>query len=197
MLARGGRAVSRGWPITVTIFAVIVALNVGSRILNSLTGGSPGGPTSSSYATGTDGLAGYLSLLVAEGHPVDRLRVYPAKSALAERTARPSSSIRASSMPPTHSRSERYFVDHGGRLIIGGAEPSGWLQATCSHPRRNGRPQGVANAHVLAPVPELAGDTRLRERERRLVEHDRQPLCPCTAARRAAWSPSPRSAAAA
>ncbi len=76
--------VSRGWKITLTVFGVIVAINVGSRILNSVTGGSPGGPTSSSYATGADGLgAGYLSLLVAEGHHVARLRVYPAKATLA------------------------------------------------------------------------------------------------------------------
>ena len=92
---------SRGWKITLTVFGVIVAINVGSRILNSVTGGSPGGPTSSSYATGADGLAGYLSLLVAEGHHVDRLRVYPAKATLApDETA--VGSIRDSWPRPTH-----------------------------------------------------------------------------------------------
>ena len=45
-----------------------------SPIVNSLAGGSPGGPTSSSYATGGDGLAAYASLLGRAGHPVSRLR---------------------------------------------------------------------------------------------------------------------------
>jgi hypothetical protein len=150
--------VSRGWAVTVTIFAALVVLYVGGRLLNSLTGGSPGGPTSSSYATGADGLAGYLSLLVAEGHSVDRLRVDPAKAAL------PSNETVVVLDPgfvnAADARSLALFVDHGGRLIIGGAEPSSWLQALLS-PAPEWSAQAVANAHVLIPVPELAGDTRL------------------------------------
>ena len=69
---------SRSWRIVLGILGAIVAIAVGARLLNSLTGGSPGGPTSSSYATGADGLAGYFSLLADGGHRVERRRSLPA-----------------------------------------------------------------------------------------------------------------------
>jgi len=150
--------VSRGWKITLTVFGVIVAINVGSRILNSVTGGSPGGPTSSSYATGADGLAGYLSLLVAEGHHVDRLRVYPAKATLApDETA---VVLDPGFVAAADARALRGFVEHGGRLIVGGAGPSGWLQDLLQ-PAPEWSESGVTSPRVLVPVPELSGDARL------------------------------------
>ena len=49
--ARGGAAVSRRWRIALGIVALLVALNLALRFLGTLTGGTPGGPRSSSYAT--------------------------------------------------------------------------------------------------------------------------------------------------
>ena len=150
---------SRGWQVVVGVFALIVALNVGSRILNNVTGGSPGGPTSSSYATGSDGLGAYLSLLAAEGHPVDQLRTYPGRATLAANST--AVVLDPGFVSDIDAFALREFVEAGGRLIIGGAEPSGWLRDLLS-PTPEWSDASVANARVLAPVPELAGDTRLR-----------------------------------
>ena len=38
---------TRGWRVALTIFAAIIAFDLGAHILNGLTGGNPGGPTSS------------------------------------------------------------------------------------------------------------------------------------------------------
>ena len=65
---------NRGWKIALGIGATIVALNLLLIAVNSFTGGSPGGPESSSYATGTDGLAAYAELVADAGHPVTRRR---------------------------------------------------------------------------------------------------------------------------
>ena len=60
----------------VATIAAVIGLNVLISMVNLATGGSaPGGPTSSSYATGDDGLAAYAELLARRGHAVDRLRV--------------------------------------------------------------------------------------------------------------------------
>jgi hypothetical protein len=151
--------VSRSWKIGLAVFAAIVTLNVGSRILHSLTGGSPGGPTSSSYATGTDGLGAYFSLLAAEGHPVDRLRAYPAKTTFAADST--AVVLDPGFVGANDALALREFVEQGGRLVIGGAEPSVWLRVLLS-PAPEWSETGLTNAHVLAPVPELAGDTQLR-----------------------------------
>ena len=65
---------SRGWKVGLGLLACVVALNVLLVLLHSLSGGTPGGRPSSSYATAPDGVAAYASLLGREGHRVSRLR---------------------------------------------------------------------------------------------------------------------------
>jgi hypothetical protein len=149
---------SRGWRIVLTIFAAIVAFDVGAHILNSLTGGSPGGPTSSSYATGTDGLAAYFALLRGDGHPVERLRTYPSLSALpGDATA---IVLDPGFVNSADAEALKSFVVRGGRLVTGGAEPAGWLRELLGSPPAWSATSST-HAHPLAPVPELAGVTRL------------------------------------
>ena len=107
---------SRGWKIVAgDLRALIVASTSAPRILNSLTGGSPGGPTSSSYATGTDGLAGYFSLLAGDGHPVERVRTLSRRST----TLAPDATavvLDPGFVNPADARALRAFVERGGRL---------------------------------------------------------------------------------
>lgn len=151
---------TRGWKIGLGILGALIALNVGSRMLNSLTGGSPGGPTSSTYATGADGLAGYFSLLADNGHQVERIRTLPARTVL-------SADATAVVLDPVFvNRGDvealRAFVERGGRLVIGGgAESSVWLRSLL-RPAPVWSTAGIANAELLAPVPELAGAVQLR-----------------------------------
>ena len=73
---------SRPWRIGLGIFGAIVAFNVGLELVRSLTGGTPGGPASSSYSTGAEGAAAYAELLERSGHHVERLRRPVAKATL-------------------------------------------------------------------------------------------------------------------
>src|SRR6185295_14690682 len=72
-----GCAVSRGWKIGLGILAGLVAFDLALRALGNVTGGTPGGPRSSSYATGRSGLGAYAELLGKAGHPVSRSRGLP------------------------------------------------------------------------------------------------------------------------
>jgi Domain of unknown function (DUF4350) len=151
---------SRGWQIALGVLVALIVLNVGTRFLNSVTGGSPGGPTSSSYATGADGLAAYFSLLAQNGHPVERVRTLPARTALsAGATAVVLDPVFVN---PGDARALRAFVERGGRLLVGGgAESSLWLRSLL-RPAPVWSSTGVAHAKLLAPVPELAGAVQLR-----------------------------------
>ena len=54
----------------------VIALAVVAALVDQLTPSSSG-PTSSSYATSADGLAGYAELLAKTGYGVTRLRALP------------------------------------------------------------------------------------------------------------------------
>ncbi len=71
---------SRGWRIAVGIVAVLVVFNLALRLIGTLTGGTPGGPRSSSYATSPQGDAAFADLLGHAGHPVEQVRSLPHRS---------------------------------------------------------------------------------------------------------------------
>ena len=61
---------SRPWRIALVVVAVLVAVNLALRFLGTLTGGTPGGPRSSSYATSPRGAAAFAELLGRYGRIV-------------------------------------------------------------------------------------------------------------------------------
>ncbi len=142
------------WKLVLAGLSLLVALNVATNALQRLTGGSPGGPRSSSYATGGDGLAAYTSLLVDEGHPVRRAHSYPAGTPL--RGDETAVLLDAQFVAPRDATALRLFVADGGRLIVGGAEPAEWLGELIS-PAPVWSPAPPTGRRVLAPVPEVAG----------------------------------------
>ena len=73
---------SRRWRIATVAVAAVVAFDVVLHVLGTLTGGTPGGPRSSSYSTGRTGVRAYAELLGRYGHPVERLRTTPSQSRL-------------------------------------------------------------------------------------------------------------------
>ncbi len=131
----------------------LLALAVAATVIDQFTPHSAG-TASSSYATSSDGLAGYAALLMKSGHPVTRLRTPPSRS-----TLDPHSTIVMLDPNLVLERDVtalRAFVRAGGRLITGGPAPDAWLSELLSGaPSWSSR--GSQGADRLVPVPETAG----------------------------------------
>src|SRR3954452_21971039 len=80
--ARGGARVSRRWRVAIGIAVGIAALDLALHFLGTLTGGTPGGPESASYATQPDGAGAFAELLGRFDHPIDRVRRTPSETTL-------------------------------------------------------------------------------------------------------------------
>jgi hypothetical protein len=140
------------WKIAIGIAGAIVVVNVGLSALQSATGGSPGGPTSSSYATGADGAGAYAELLARAGHEVRRERVFPHESTL-------DSGATAVVLDPElvvarDAVALRLFVEGGGRLVAS-ESGTGWLSAFVKNAPRDAV-RGVVKARPLRRITELA-----------------------------------------
>jgi hypothetical protein len=125
--------VSRGWRIALSVVAVLVVANLALRFLGTLTGGTPGGPRSSSYATSSHGAAAYAELLGREGHPVDQVRSLPH-----ERQLSTGSTVFLLDPPAVRTKdlqALRQFVRGGGRLVASGLTP-GEMHELVSRPPR-------------------------------------------------------------
>jgi hypothetical protein len=150
--------VSRGWKLALWGGGAIVVVNALLALLGSLTGGLPGGPTSSSYATGSDGLAAYASLVARGGHPVRRLREAAAGARLDPATT--VVVLDPEFVTPDDARALRGFVTAGGRLVGGGTQSDAWLRRVLP----GGPiwfPDGARSARTLAPVAELVDVRRV------------------------------------
>jgi hypothetical protein len=134
--------------------AAVIGLNLLIAMVNLATGGSaPGGPTSSSYATGDDGLAAYAELLTRRGHPVERLR-----TSLDRAELDPSATLVLADPQPltaVEARVVATFVAAGGRLIAAGSSAAP-LVAALAGEEIDWEAAEVGEARPLAPVPETA-----------------------------------------
>jgi len=139
--------VSRGWRVGLGLVAVIVAFNIVLRVLGTLTGGTPGGPRSSSYATAPAGTAAYAELLGRAGHAIDQARSLP-------HDARPSAAatvflLDPPSVAPADLAALAAFVRAGGRLVASGLSRDAVRELGASAPPRVRRGR-VARADGLA-----------------------------------------------
>src|SRR2546421_3332953 len=109
---------TRGWKIGIGILAAAIAFNLLLRLVGSFTGGTPGGPNGSSYATARDGVAAYATLLGRTGHRVDQSRELPHRAKLD-----PADTVMLLDAPfvaKADARALGDFVQHGGRLVAAG-----------------------------------------------------------------------------
>lgn len=133
---------SRSRRVAVIAIVVVVAANLLLRFLGSITGGTPGGPRSSSYATSAAGAAAYAELLGRAGHPVRQVRTLP-------HSQPPSPDATVILLDPVAVAQRDVdalgrFVRAGGRLVAAGLSEE-------------------AIRRFIAPVPQLGpGRTRVR-----------------------------------
>jgi hypothetical protein len=126
--------VSRPWRIALGVVAVVVAANLVLRFVGTLTGGTPGGPRSSSYATSHHGAAAYAELLGRAGHPVLQVRKLPHQSP-------PDTGATVFLLdPPAVGTADlealRAFVRGGGRLVAAGLSPDAMREFVFRPPQR-------------------------------------------------------------
>jgi hypothetical protein len=145
---------SRAWRAGVFFIAAVVALNLVLFGIRTTRGGGRHGRRSSSYATVPTGVAAYAELLHQSGYQVERLRAELARARL-----EPDATVVVLD-PDTLSRRGatrlRRFVEAGGRLVAGGADPGDWL-GVLLHRAPSWSGTAVAHARPLAPVPEVDG----------------------------------------
>jgi hypothetical protein len=119
-MPRDGRVrLALGIVVCLVAFAVVLA------IVDRLTP-EPKGPKSSSYATSSQGLAAYASVLQRSGHPVRRLRTRIADEA--PPTAQTLVVLDPDVMEPEEARAIGEWVRSGGNLVAGGRGESAWLE---------------------------------------------------------------------
>lgn len=149
---------SRGWKVGIGLAAFVIALNVLLVLVHQLSGGTPGGPTSSSYATAPRGVAAYASLLGRSGHRVSRLRGDVAGTAL-DPTGTVVLLDPAEFVSDADADELHVFVAGGGRLVVGGAAGS-WLRRIAPD-APIWSPTAAGGLHALAPWAGLGRVNRL------------------------------------
>ena len=143
---------TRGWKIAFSAAGAILALNLLLAGLRATTGGTPGGPTSSSYATGGDGDAALATLLSRAGHVVVRARTTPHAADLARTDT--AVVLDPPFVLPADVRALRAFVRRGGRLVASPGDGD-WLRHVFANGPVDGA-KGIGKAYLLAPLPELS-----------------------------------------
>ena len=149
---------SRGWRIALALVALLVAVNLVLRFLGTLTGGTPGGPRSSSYATSSRGAAAYAELLGRNGHPIDQERKLPHQA--------PPDAVTTVFLldPPSVGTQDlaaiRRYVQSGGHLVASGLSPHAMHQLVANVPTRVHGPPIV---HEDGLAIETGGATEWRD----------------------------------
>lgn len=158
------RSLSRPTRAVVVALAAVVAANLFFSGLRQVTGGEPGGPTSSSYATGDDGLAAFASLLRQHGHEVSRLREPVHETAQLDAGATLVVADPAD-MSATEADAVARFVRQGGRLVAAGPRAGPALRRLLGADLAWSA-RGAQTAGVVAPTPETAVIDAVRASER-------------------------------
>lgn len=134
------------------LVGIVLAVNIGAGMLDKVLGGGPSGPSSSSYATSSGGLAAYADLLASQGtavtrlrKPLDQVHLDPAWTLV----------LSESSPSPAEAATLEDFVRSGGRLVVTGFEAA--FAANLADARVRWSHDGATVLHVTGGAPEVAG----------------------------------------
>lgn len=146
-----GRGPVKGWAAAaVGVVLLFVVLGLASEAFTP----APQGPAGSSYATTPAGVAAWAELLTRSGREVVQLRA-PLDQAGLPPTAT-LVVLGATSLSPAAGRGLARFVRAGGRLVIGGGDPSATLPALLAK-APGWTASGPPVVHPVARAPEVAG----------------------------------------
>jgi hypothetical protein len=143
--------------VLVAVLGGLVAVAVAGNAIGALVGGAPGGPASSSFSTGGDGLRAWSDLLERRGVDVVRRRDQPGAGDL-----RADDVVVLADPGEVGSALGRVLDDHlraGGRLVVVG--PSGADAAAALVGSPLDATSGLGPAVPWVPVPEVGGVGRL------------------------------------
>ncbi len=114
-------------------------------------------PRGSSYSTGPTGLSAYAALLRRAGHRVEQ-RHQPLDLDLPVDPADALVVLDAEKLAPEEGAAIRRFVAAGGRAVIGGTSPNGWLPEVLDD-APTWVPGGNSACHRIVAVPEARAVT--------------------------------------
>jgi hypothetical protein len=138
------------------LFALLVVVELAGELLSPLgASGGSGRATSSSFATGSHGLAAYAQLLTDNGHRISRITQ---RLDVATLSGDATLIVADSPVSTKEAAALSAFVDQGGHLVLSG--PLAVRVATAVEGAAlRFHPTAVGVAQVFAPVPQVAGVT--------------------------------------
>ncbi|MGQ0802310.1 MAG: DUF4350 domain-containing protein [Actinomycetota bacterium] len=153
--ARGWRGLHPAARVTIVIVLAVVAVNVGLQLLDSTTrGADETAPRSSSFSTGSTGVAAWAELLRRNGHSTEAVRGSLDDESLAVDTTLVV--LDPDSVSQEEEHVVRVFVEAGGRLVAGGGTSTGLLRALLDGPPE-WSPDGVRRVSPDGGAPEVDG----------------------------------------
>jgi len=127
------RALPPAARVTIVIVLAVIAVNVGLQLLESTTrGADETAPRSSSFSTGSTGVAAWAELLRRNGHSTEAVR-----GGLDDEFLDTSATLVVLDPDSVSSDEEqvvRLFVEAGGRLVAGGGSSTALLRALLEQP---------------------------------------------------------------
>ncbi|HUA03700.1 MAG TPA: DUF4350 domain-containing protein [Solirubrobacteraceae bacterium] len=147
---------SPSWKPWAAAALVVVGVFFAFGVIADAFAPAPEGPAGSSYATSPGGAAAWAELLTRAGHPVAQLR-RPLESA----SLPPGSALvvlGADAMSSAAGRNLNRFVRGGGRLVIGGGNPTATLPTVLARPP-GWTGSGSLVVRRVASLPEVDGVT--------------------------------------
>jgi hypothetical protein len=154
-VSSGWRGLHPGARFAVVAVALLLVVNVALQLLDSTTrGADETAPRSSSFSTGSTGVAGWAELLRRNDRSTSAVR-----GSLTDESLTSDSTLVVldpDGVSDGEARDVRAFVESGGRLISGGSSAGGLLRALFDEPPA-WSPAGVPRAESEGDAPEVNG----------------------------------------
>lgn len=151
----GWRGLHPAARFAVVAVALLIIVNVALQLLDSTTrGADETAPRSSSFSTGSTGVAGWAELLRRNGRSTSAVRGSLADESLGSDTTLVV--LDPDGVSNAEARDVQAFVESGGRLIAGGSSAGGLLATLFDEPPA-WSPEGVPRAESEGSAPEVDG----------------------------------------